>query len=273
MLETLSFFDDSHHVYKNPPLVLTVCQVRFARVLSIGDDAFVAPFQNTVRRQFPLVERPVELEFSLDMRPTDPQSSVARSNATRNWRFTDVNGTWALVLAQEFLTLETRQYSDFGRFLERLSFVLNALVKHIEPDLGLRIGLRYIDEIRTPGEDPRIAIRPELLGAMAQEEVFSRAVRSVQEIALQYPNHEGIVLRHGYFSSGTTVQPPSPDLAPQGPFYLLDTDVYREFPPPDSLQMDVSSICQHVEEYHQAIYRVFRWALADQYVKLLEGVA
>ncbi len=272
MLESLSSFDNSRRVYENPPLVMTICQVRFARVLSISDEAFVAPFQNEIRRRFPLVDRPVEFEVSLDMRPADPRSPVAQSHQTRSWRFSDVNGTWAVVLTQEFIALETRQYSTFDGFLERLSFVLNALVKHIVPDLGLRIGLRYIDEIRMLDEDPRLAIRPELLGAMAQNELFSHAVRSVQEIALQYPDHEGITLRHGYFSSGTTVQVQPPDPIPTEPFYLLDTDVYREFVPPEGLQMDVSSICQHVAEYHQAVYRMFRWALTEKYIGSLGGV-
>ena len=269
MLESLSSFDKSHRVYKSPPLVLTICQVRFARVLSIADEACVAPFQNAVRRQYPLVERPVEFEVALDMRPLNTETYVSRSSATRNWRFADVNGTWAVVLGQDFITLETRQYRGFDQFLERLSFVLHALVKHIAPELGLRIGLRYIDEIRTPSDDPRVAVMPALLGALTQEELFSHAARSVQEIILQYPDREGVMLRHGYFSSGTTVQPASPEKVPQGPFYLLDTDVFREFVPPDGLHMDVSSICRHVEEYHQAIYRVFRWALQEDYVSSL----
>ena len=266
MLDSLSSFDDSHRLYKNPPLVMTLCQVRFASVLSISDETFVASFQNAIRREFPLADRPVEIEMALDMRPGGFQPPVAH----QKWRFADISGTWAVVLAQDFIALETRQYSNFDRFMERLSFVLNALIKHIQPDPGLRIGLRYIDEIRLPDADPRSAIRPELLGAMTQEEVFSQAARSVQEIALQYPEGEGITLRHGYFSSGTTVQPATPDTAPQGPFYLLDTDVFREFAPPVTLQMDTDGICQHVEEFHQAVYRLFRWALADEYLSSLE---
>ena len=120
------------------------------------------------------------------MRQSETQAAVSRSSAPRNWRFSDVEKTWAVVLGQDFISLETRQYPNFNRFLERLSFVLNALIKHIGPDVGLRIGLRYIDEIRTPNGDPRRSIRSELLGAMAQEEVFSNAVRSVQGLALTY---------------------------------------------------------------------------------------
>ncbi len=266
MLDSLASFDASHRVYKNPPLVMSLCQVRFASVLSVSDEAFVAPFQNAIRREFPLADRPVEIQVALDMRPGGFQPPVTQ----QKWRFADVSGTWAVVLAQDFIALETREYSDFDHFMERLSFVLNALVKHIQPDPGLRIGLRYIDEIRLADADPRSAIRPELLGAMTQEEVFSKAVRSVQEIALQYPEGEAVTLRHGYFSSGTTVQPPAPESAPLGPFYLLDTDVYREFTPPAVLQMDTDSICQHVEEYHQAVYRLFRWALTDEYAASLE---
>ena len=170
MLDSLSSFDASHRVYKSPPLVMTLCQVRLAPVLSVSDETFVAPFQNAIRREFPLADRPVEIEMALDMRPGFFQPPVAH----QKWRFAVSRGRWAVVLAQDFIALETRQYSDFDRFMERLSFVLNALIKHIQPDPGLRIGLHYIDEIRLPDADPRSAIRPELLGAMNQRRCFLR---------------------------------------------------------------------------------------------------
>ncbi len=255
-------------VFEHSPLVLALCQVRFAPVLGLGDPTFVAHFQCAIQEQYPLVAQDeVGLQVSLAGGGLDLQHDLQRQ---RRWQFTDPTETWTVVLAPNFLALETREYRHFTEFLERLGEVIDALIEHVRPTFGLRLGLRYINEIRpqrslTWSE----VIRPELLGVLSESPFSERVVQMTQQIALRYEGDQGITLQHGLLPRGTTVRPRGEEPASEESFYLLDIDAYRTFPPTAPLPMDRQEICAHVEAFNRAVYRVFRWSVTDRYIETL----
>jgi uncharacterized protein (TIGR04255 family) len=253
-------------VFERTPLALALCQVRYAPMLGVSNPATVAPFQQAIIDEYPVSSQDqnvnIRVEGSLN------QASIKSNVGSISWRFTDTVDTWTTVLTPEFVALETRVYSDFSEFLSRLDRVLRVLAKHIRPPIGQRIGLRYVNEIRPGHSDWASIICPELLGALAVSPIAAYATQSIQQIQLRGPDGVGVNLQHGAIPGGTVVQPrPGADPA-EGPFYLLDIDVFQEFKP-GSLTVKAGVIRDRVERYHDIVSRLFRWSVSEAYTATL----
>lgn len=255
---------------RHPPLVLAVCQVQFSEVLGVADAAYVSPFQQAIQAKFPIASQIVGMQVQLGLGEGGIRQGAAPSYQRQ---FADRDDIWKVVLAQGFVSLETRVYEDFGDFLDRLRLVLEAVAEHIRPQVGTRIGLRYINEIRLGRRGLSDVIRKELLGPLAEPAFVANVdqVANVQQLALRYPHNQGVNLNYGLFPSGTTVRLRPGEQPPSDQFYLVDIDVYREFPIAEGLSMEAAPICHYVERYHRVIYRMFRWAVTAQHRARLEA--
>jgi uncharacterized protein (TIGR04255 family) len=174
-----------------------------------------------------------------------------------------------VALTTEFVTLETRSYADFQDFLDRLREVLDALVNIFRPTIGTRVGLRYVNELRPGHEDWSRVVRPELLGPLAVPEVGALVVHADQQFQLRDPDGLAVQLAHGLVPGGSSVQPKLGEEPAQTPFYLLDMDVFQEFPHPGSLLMDPAAICTRVATFHEVVSRLFRWAITPEFAATL----
>lgn len=255
-------------VFEQPPLVLTVCQVKFAPMLSVSNPTAVAPFQQAILDLYPLASQEQNVQIHVEGNPDLSQASVQSSLGAIAWRFSDLEDTWTVVLAPEFLTLETRAYRDFSDFADRMERLLGALDKTIHPTVGLRIGLRYVNEIRFPENEWRTAIRSDLLGTLAVPQFGDAAKQSFQYMQFLGPDEVCVNMHHGLFLSGTVVNPRPGDIPPDGPFYLLDIDVYQEFKP-GSLAMKPRAVLDAVWQYHEVVSLLFRWSVTEAYTATL----
>jgi len=246
------------------PLVLTICQVQFSPVFSVADAVYIGAFQQAIQEQYPFASQSVQLHV-------DVADRTVQQTQSHQWEFSDREQTWKVVLGQTFLTLETRRYSDFGDFTERLGTLLEALIQHIRPTLGLRLGLRYVDELRGTGGRWTEVISRDLLGPLAVPAFRANAMQAtgLQQILLHYPDNRGVTIFHGAVPTGTTVRPRKGMPEPEDEFYLLDCDVYQVFPPTAGLALKPEAICRLVMDFHEVNYRLFRWALNDTYLRSL----
>jgi len=259
-------------VLEHPPLVLALCQLRFSGVLAVADPAIVAPFQRAIQSKYPVTVPTQEVELVFGIGPN--QSALRHEqHSSPQYQFTDQDDNWKIVLSQDFLSLETRNYEHFDDFLARLREALDALVKYIQPIVGTRIGLRYINEIRSDNMSWSDIIRRELLGPIAVPEFTENTLQiaSTQQLLLRYANEQGINIQSGFIPAGTSVRPRQAEEIKEKEYYLLDIDVFREFPPFRALSMDTDVISHHVEMFHKTIYRMFRWSVTDQYLSTLRG--
>ena len=247
------------------PLALAVCQIQFAPILSVADPAFVGPFQQAIQEQYPVANQRLQIQVSLN-------ENGASQTQSPQWEFVDREQTWKIVLTQTFLAIETRSYSDFADFLDQLESALDALFQHIRPTVGLRLGLRYVDELRGyPGKWDEVVSR-DLLGPLASPVFRANTTQALglQQITLRYPKDRGVTIFHGPIATGSTVRPRSDAPEPEGEFYLLDCDVYQDFSPVARLPMQSLALRRLVEEYHEVSYRLFRWAVLDSYLRSLQ---
>ncbi len=257
---------------RTTPLALAVCQLRFSPVLSVARAEFVASFQAALADRYPLVAQIDEIQVQVTGGTEGPVPQPRRSP---QWQLSDLEDRWKVVLAQDFCAVETRAYDDFSEFLSRLREVAEALLEHIQPRLETRLGLRYVNEIREPPYDwPRV-VRSELLGPLADAElvVGAEQVQSHGQMVLGYPEGLGIGIRYGLLPDGTTVQPGKGAEPPSGAFFLLDFDAYQEFAGSTGLFADPERVLKRVSEFHAAIYKLFRWAVTEEYISTLGAEA
>lgn len=271
MLDALRLPDRPRVVLDSPPLALALCQVKFPILLDVTDPARVAPFQRALRADYPISQREPTIEMTAVAVGGTAQFSSTGSSF--QWRFSDTAQSWNVVLAQESIAIETRRYARFEDFMERLRQVLDALTEHLQPPVVTRIGLRYINEIRSSELSWSQILRRELLGLLAVEELAPRVQQSLQQILLDFGDNQGAAMRHGLLPEGTSIAPLPNQQPPSGPFYLVDLDVYRSFSLPDLPTMDPEGISLRVQDYHRMIYRLFRWAVTDEYLESLGGRA
>jgi uncharacterized protein (TIGR04255 family) len=249
-------------VYARPPLALALCQVRFATKFGLNDSS-VAPFQEALESDYPNPDRQQQLA-AIQVGGQVSQIGLQAPIPETLWKFTDETGDWTVTLTQDFVTLETRAYAHFDDFLARLRRVLEIVDRTIRPRVGRRIGLRYINEIRSTNREWAAIIQHQLLGALAIPSIRDSTEQAIQVLTLR-AREARINLQHGVFPTGTTIVPKPGLQVPTEPFYLLDIDMYQDFNPPQSLRMDPLVISEHIEQYHETISRLFRWATTNEY--------
>jgi len=231
---------------KNPPLVRVIAQVRFPIVASLEQREAVAPFQESVRADYPIL-RQEQLLANLG----------GGSNQTV-WRFSDQTQRWRVSLASDFLAIETTSYSSRSDFLARFHAMLDALSKHVCPAQIDRLGVRYINRIRSAYLDNiKNLVRSEfagMLGTPAAHHVVYQVSDS------QFRLSEGqLTARWGQLPAMTTFDPGALEAIDE-PSWVLDLDMFSTEPAAFSPDATVG----RAGEYAARIYAVFRWALTDE---------
>ena len=241
------------------PLVRVVAQVRFAPVLSVREQGFIAPFQEDIRAAYPLAQKEIQQEVALGPRGIQ---QVAESVL---WRFSDASSTWEVALSENFVSLACSDYSDRDDFLSRLRVALDAVGHRIRPVLTSRVGVRYINRLSGVETDrlPQF-IRPELLGLASAELGDGKALRewTEAEFVTDAANLRG---RWGYLPANA-VHEPMIDPTDE-PSWLLDLDAYATVRD----AFDAHSCVAEAKRYTDIVYGFFRWAIADQFLEARGG--
>jgi uncharacterized protein (TIGR04255 family) len=253
----------------NPPLALVVAQIRFPPVLSIQtDDKALARFQDLLRDRYPYLSIGQQIGINIGVQGVEQQQTT-----TRIYQFADVGREWVVSLTVDSVALEARRYTDYDDFSERIMKLVAAIKEVFKIEVRLRLGLRYINEIRYP-DASAIAdwiplIRNELLGLAANSDITSLITSSLQELSLHLPNGS-LTIRHGYMPGGTTVAPlPGDTPKDEGPFYLLDFDTFDEH----GRDLNDTVLDELLSSYNHTMFQLFRWLVQDRLYDYLKGSA
>lgn len=251
-----------------PPLKLAVAQVQYPTIMSVPtNDALLASFQESVRDLYPFLSAGQSIGIAVS-----PQS-VEQQPMTRVFRFTDTNQQWTVTLSADSIALETRSYTTFTEFANRLLKILAAAKEVYSIKDRRRLGLRYINEIRRESAETTGAseaswdsfIRSEVLGILSTD-LGDSITQSIQELSLTI--REGkLTMRHGAFSEGTAVAPLPNQPVPDGPFYLLDFDAFNDQPS----DLNIRSLTDTLRDYNRSIFSLFRWSLNSEFYQQLRG--
>lgn len=131
------------------PLVIVLGQVRISPVLQM--ETYIPQIQERLRHKGYPVFRPSKIqEFNI---LPDGKAQVA---STDRWIFAEKDRRTAVVIAPDFVVLETSRYDVFDAFSDSFEVALREVGEVVGVALAERIGLRYIDLIR-PAEGESLA--------------------------------------------------------------------------------------------------------------------
>jgi uncharacterized protein (TIGR04255 family) len=232
--------------YGADQLKLVIAQVRFPLLHGFGSE-HLASLQAELRDAYPRASREHGLAITIG-----PGGAVP-SQGGDQWRFTEVNGRWSVVVSPEFAGLETNDYTTFEDLCERFEALLQAVAPW-EIRLRERVGLRYVNELRhrdakKPSDwHKHKLLNPTMLGPVGV--IFDDGVfHALQEVRLSIPPMASII-RHGYVGSEPT----------QGdPYYLVDLDAFDESP----TDFDVQSSMTQLKDFHDFLENKWEMTLED----------
>lgn len=248
------------------PLAAVVAQVRFAPILAIGQSRAseaVAAFQEEMRSTYPHLTTDDIHQINM---PNPPQIDVGHS---RIWRFADSvsSPSWRVSLAQDFVSLETRQYHSRRDFLDRLRAVISATATNFSPADSTRFGLRYIDQLTgTAASKVADLVMPEVLGLHASgsrlEQLQSSIVHSMMHVQFLAANDDTVLARWGALPPNATHDPSVLDPVDERS-WVLDMDMSTTRPHAFS----DSSLIGTAEAFAESLYWLFRQMVTEDFLR------
>lgn len=255
--------------YPNAPLAMVAIEVRFPEQPDgVGRRARDA-MRAAVRESLPLVENITQEEVQVALGAPIPASVQRRTFP----RFVTRDRTTALVVNESAMILETTQYAGYEGFRPIIETVLEAVANATRPDGVLRVGLRYIDEIRVPSitslpGDWSGYIDPHLLAGVDPEFLPSELTPRTWQGLVQYSTgpDRTLTLRYGP-GEGYAVDPRGAtrrkNPPPPSPFFLLDSDSFwlanAEVP-----EFNASAITSIFDQLHAPVRALFKVAVTDK---------
>lgn len=250
--------------FRKAPLRLVIGQLRFTIRPRFEQKSFIADFQEAVRAQYPRVSREPSVTYQIS--PTGINPSLGEIL----WRFSTRDNLWTVVVGESAITLEARGYVSMRDFLERFRSILEIACETLDINDRLRLGLRYINEIRyskaNSFADWRTLLNSEFVGFEASSLLGGRVDHTLQEI--QVERTDGVLsVRHGLLN-GSVVLPLPQETPTNGYFYLIDLDYYNN----TECDLDIPATIQQMKDYNDVMYRFFRWIMSKKLYNLLEPI-
>jgi uncharacterized protein (TIGR04255 family) len=234
---------------QNPPLELVVCQLRFPVALGLVNNQPPEAFHRTIRSNYPVAKRGHQAEALIEV-STEPHIRASKSNF---WLFEDKDAQWTISLGADFLSLETRQYRRFDKFVERFLELTRLSSETYGIELRDRLGLRYIDRVsraRQPflPENWVTAMNPEILPLRRFRGECEPQTNLIEARFSFGPKHM-LTLHTAFFDRGF------PGITEDE--LILDFDCFTE------QRSSLDGIRDDLFLFKAVTYDAFRWAFGD----------
>jgi uncharacterized protein (TIGR04255 family) len=231
------------------PLVQVIAQVRFGSQTVLGTHEGAGAVHDVLADMYPRLL--AEQQQLVTMTPSG--STVA---AVPQYRMTDLNRAWSVVLGTDQLAVETSSYSNWTDLRDRLETALKAVTDLTKLRVRERVGLRYINHIQ-PADNGSFngRVRPDLLGP-ASDEGWHRHISSMVGQIIAKDGDAQLLLRVGLAAQSPTL----PGLSTVNG-YLIDIDCFNDQP----REFGLEETLQYFDQLNDADYRCFCWAVPDDY--------
>lgn len=128
---------------KNPPVYLTLAQVRFNPILKLVD--FLPSIQESFRHaSYPDFERQHLISIQVTMQDGQPTPTPVPQD---RFQFGNVDQTHMFIVDGQSLTLQSTNYGQFESFSECFLKGLNIVNDVVKLAFTERVGLRYLDRV------------------------------------------------------------------------------------------------------------------------------
>ncbi len=251
--------------YETDALRWVAVEVRYPLLEGL-EDGVPAGLRERLHADFPIVEEQSELAVSFGVgSPTTQQA--------RRFRFLTRDRLRSVLIGRDAVAVETTTYGGWTTdFRGQVVEILRAVADTLTPDGVVRVGLRYIDEVRVPEQVDDVAgwapwIDERLVAPFSLDPTMQPTSAT---IALQFGEPPGYVtvFRAAPFAAGRTVQSEGPLRmpyeTPDGPYFLLDTDAAWTDPRREVPEFDPDAIRDVLDHLHEPCHRLFEGSITER---------
>lgn len=244
------------------PLVKVLVQLKFPINARIDTPEGVTGFQEALRDSYPVMRQEQQLVMAVQI--GQPAGLPMGAGGGSLWRLSGIDDGWTVVLARDFVAIETNSYTSRDDFLRRFTEVLEAMrASDLAPVVTDRLGVRYID--RMDGDDLlrdlALLVRPEVLGVGDVElPDGSEMLASASQTHLRI---DGMDIRANW-----GLLPPNALFLPgldgvDARSWVFDVDVYAERTKPFSIE----EVLKEAKDAAEHAYQLFRWAVTPEFLR------
>lgn len=246
---------------KNPPVYLTLAQVRFNPILKLGD--FLPGIQENFRQAgYPDFEtqRSISIQLLVQDNKANPQP-LPQPVPQERYLFGNAEKTHMFILDSQGLTIQSTNYGHFESFSKCFLDGLDIVHKAVQLAYTERIGLRYLDRVMPrPGEtvdqylvDPVQGLKSKLGGKSVYS--YAEAMNMIDHIKLV----SRVAIQEGPLAFPPDLQPGNMVVAEKfvsyvGPNAILDNDGFIE----GREAFSVEKVFDHLDAIHKVIGAAFR---------------
>lgn len=248
-------------IYPNAPISLVIAEIRHP-VMGEISTAELSGFKSALDSLFPVVRWEENMDFEFPS---------GRRTVERFPRFVSRDLHRSVTVQSEAVVVESTVYEGWEDFRNLVETVIRAHHR-VKPLEGLdRIGLRYIDEIRVPGEQDPIDwadwVDADLVGPRQIEKVLDAPIVQTQGTAItQVTPNISYTVRYGaaegqaVVSKDNLVRPEEPS----GKYFLLDLDGAWLPSRPSVPEFQIDKTCNTLDKLHQPIRSLFESLITDK---------
>jgi uncharacterized protein (TIGR04255 family) len=235
--------------YQKSFLKQVIARIDFASPITQLEKGVPNKLVNTIVKNFPIIE---PADVLIQEVALEGNSLKHTQTAKKQWNYFSKDRTKQLTLASENVFVIYTTYNKYEEIRDQFSTVIDALVKAFPETIAARFGLRYVNEIDLPMDDPTTwdkYISPKLL---CSRDFFGNDDTIARLITIAELKYDDMGVR---FQFGM----PNPDYPAQvkRPLFVLDLDASI------SQAHDLAEATTHMDEGHLRIQAIFEASITE----------
>ena len=258
----------AREVFANAPLAFVACEIRFPLAPKITGDGSLQSLTEVFVDTLPIPE--VATFRSI------PEMD-ALGDPERQLRFLNKERTTSVAVTRNSLVVETTDYVEWEYFKPLVLEAVRAVQESVRIVGAERVGLRYIDEIRVPDKITDVSgwtgwINNNVLSHL--DPMPGYTTESFQTvIELSGPGGQIVVRYTALDGAGVVSGEPLKrrSQTTEGPFFVIDTDSYRDVPGTEMLSFSPEVLAPVLDELHEPVGAMFQNAITDKSRALFRG--
>jgi len=257
-------------IYPRSPLALVAAELRYADAPRLRRQETIDSVAIALEDRLPVVESMQNANVEVD--PTG-SSKVGMERGTV---LKDLAGTTVAAVFPNRFTFETTAYQEFPSFLDGVIEICRSLIGASVKPVLQRVGLRYIDEIRIPGNPVKDArqwagwVDTRLVDHLSVGPTGAPVGLSQSLVAYDLGDRRGLNFRFAALRSGAVVVPTTIKRTPfeDGPVFVLDIDAYQDLGGSNAVRLEPDDVASALRSVHDAAGQTFQDAITDRARKL-----
>lgn len=262
----------SNQTLGNPPLALTLAQVKFNAIPTMEN--YHKEIQNEFRKQLEYIFHSAEDSSIIKVSPQ--KTEVEKSQL---WSSTSADQITRLILGNDALTIETTQYPGYENFVPNFTKALDIVKEITQASHVSRIGFRYINRIESRSDrNLDYYLKPQLLGFQFDDIDLLSSYSRTEAIA---QTEEGVLRVHCMQFNSEKDQSRNPLLPPdivtklnvkpistpeKHKYAFLDIDHFKEMSV-EPIKFSFPDVLDRLDNLHQGGYNAFISGITNDALK------